>query len=110
VIAFVLREVNMPRPVRDGSFYEFNRPVGNYEVGREIPSVSIAQMDVKFGRDVYTPRASDAKSLAKKISPYPPVWHPAHQAMYFPHYYPEGRASGTFSTEDAAIILRSRKR
>jgi hypothetical protein len=99
----------VPRPVRDGAFYEFNRPVGNYEVGREIPSVSIAQMDVRFGRDVYTPRASDAKSLAKKISPYPPVWHPAGHLTFFPHYHPRGVSAHIFygtrgeSFEDRSI-------
>ena len=77
----------MPRAVRDGGFYEFNRPVGYYEVGSEITE-SIAQVDVRFGRDVYTPRPSDSKSLAKKVSPFPPIWHPAHQVIYFPHYYP----------------------
>lgn len=80
----------MPRPVRSGAFYEFNRPEGNYEVGREIAQ-GMAQMDVKFGRDVYTSRPSDAKSLAKKVNPFPPKWHPAHEAVYFPHYYPGGQ-------------------
>ena len=83
----------MPRPVRDGGYYEFNRPEGHYEVGREIQE-SFAQMDVRFGRDVYTPRASDAKSLAKKVSPFSPTWHPAHSLQYFPHYHPEGGSYG----------------
>jgi hypothetical protein len=77
----------MPRYIRDGAYYEFNRPNSHYEVGREIIG-SMAQMDVTFGRDVYTARGSDAKSLAKKIVPMPPTWHPAHQANFFPHYYP----------------------
>ena len=81
----------MPKPVRDGAFYEFNRPVGHYEVGSEIHE-SIAQMDIRFGRDVYTPRAADAKAVAKKISPFPPTWHPPHAQLYFPHYHPEGGA------------------
>src|SRR5690349_24262822 len=42
-------------------------------VGREIQERD-AQMDVRFNKDVYTPRPSDAKSLAKKIGPYPPTW------------------------------------
>jgi hypothetical protein len=79
----------MPRTVRDGAYYEFNRIEGNYEVGREIKERD-AQMDVRFNRDVYTPCPSDAKSLAKKIGPYPPTWHPAHSLQYFPHYHPEG--------------------
>ena len=79
----------MPRTVRDGAYYEFNRIEGNYEVGREIQERD-AQMDVRFNRDVYTPRPSDAKSLAKKIGPHPPTWHPAHSFQYFPHYHPEG--------------------
>lgn len=79
----------MPRAVRDGAYYEFNRPRGYYEVGSEIQE-AIAQTDVRFNRDVYTPRASDAKALAKKVSPRPPTWHPPHDALYFPHYHPEG--------------------
>jgi hypothetical protein len=77
----------MPKQVRDGAFYEFNRKVGHYEVGEELQDSS-AQSEVRSKRDIYTPRASDAKSLAKKVSPFPPTWHPAHQIIYFPHYYP----------------------
>jgi hypothetical protein len=91
VIVHVVRSLSgattMPRHIRDGAYYEFNRPNSHYEVGREIIE-SMAQMDVTFGRDVYTARGSDAKSLAKKIVPMPPTWHPAHQANFFPHYYP----------------------
>jgi len=83
----------MPKHVRDGAFYEFNRPASHYEVGREI-SEKVAQLDVRFGRDVYTPRRSDAKSLAKNISPFPPIWHPAHKSLYFSHYYPILAKSG----------------
>ena len=83
----------MPRSLREGAFYEFNRPEGHYEIGREIQA-SIAQLDVRFNKDVYTPRASDAKSLAKKVAPFPPTWHPAHSALYFPHYHPEGDGYG----------------
>jgi hypothetical protein len=83
----------MPRPVRDGYFYQFNRLSGNYEVGREIQEWQ-AQMEVRFGRDAYTPRASDAKALAKKIVPFPPKWHPPHSAQYFPHYHPQPGAFG----------------
>ena len=80
----------MPKTVNDGSFYEFNREAGNYEVGREITE-SFAQWEVRYQRDVYTPRASDAKRLAKKIcKQLAPEWHPAHQPRYFPHYYPRG--------------------
>lgn len=79
----------MPRQLRDRSYYEFNRPDSHYEVGREIPE-SIAQIDVRFGRDVYTPRGSDAKSLAKNVVPLSPEWHPAHQLKYFSHYHPGG--------------------
>jgi hypothetical protein len=49
--------------------------VGHSEVGFEI-NESLAQIDIRFGSDVYTPRASDAKALAKKISPFLPTWHP----------------------------------
>jgi hypothetical protein len=79
----------MPRHVKDGAYYEFNRPDSHYEVGKEIAE-SIAQMDVRFGKDIYTPRGSDAKSLAKNVVPASPIWHPAHAAAYFPHYYPAG--------------------
>jgi hypothetical protein len=78
----------MPRPVRNGRYYEFNRPDAYYEVGHEVQE-SQAQMAVRFGGDIYTPSASDAKALAKKVSPFPPTWHPAHSAEYFAHYHPE---------------------
>jgi hypothetical protein len=77
----------MLRTVQDGAYYEFNRPDGYYEGGREI-HMSTAQLDLRFARDVYTLRASDAKSLAKKVSPFPPTWHSAHSAQYFAHYHP----------------------
>ncbi len=64
----------MPKHVRAGEYYEFNRPSSSYEVGREIP-VFVAQADVRFGRDVYTLRSSDAKSLAKNVSKLSPVWN-----------------------------------
>jgi hypothetical protein len=59
----------MPRPIQDGAYYEFNRPDGHYEFGSEIQE-STAQTRVRYGFDVYTPRASDAKALAKKVAPY----------------------------------------
>ena len=83
----------MPKLVQSGAYYEFNRPDGHYEVGSEIQE-STAQTDVRFGRDVYTPRASDAKALAKKVTPYQPTWHAAHSYNYFPHYHPEGENYG----------------
>jgi hypothetical protein len=86
-------QIVMPRAIRDGAFYEFNRPEGHYEVGREIPA-KIAQQDVRINRDVYTARASDAKTLAKKIGRLSPTWHPAHGPLYFPHYHPEGDEYG----------------
>jgi hypothetical protein len=79
----------MRRTIPDGAFYEFNRLIGHYEVGREIPE-RIAQSDVRLKRDVYTPRGSNAKSLAKRIGRFSPTWHPPHSPLYYPHYHPEG--------------------
>ena len=93
----------MPKPVRDGGFYEFNRPVGHYEVGFEIQE-SMAQMDIRFRRDVYPPRAAGAKAIAKEISPFPPTWHPPHAQLYFPHYHQQAWDSGISSTGRAAKI------
>ena len=85
----------MPRPVHDGAFYAFDRSraSASYEVGDEITE-NWACVRVKLGRDVYTPRQSDAKGLAKKVVPSPPEWHPAHRPEYFPHYYPDGAGWG----------------
>jgi hypothetical protein len=80
----------MPKAVEPGSFYEFDVIQGSYEVGREILEAS-AQMYVRGGWDVYTPRGSDAKSLAKKILPSRPIWHPAENPRYFSHYHPAPR-------------------
>jgi hypothetical protein len=93
----------MPRPVRDGAFYEFNRPIGYYEVGVEIHE-SIAQMDVRFGRDVYTPRAADAKAMAKKISSFQPKWHRRTKPCIFHTTIPAVRVLDMSSTELAARI------
>jgi hypothetical protein len=86
----------MPRPIQDGAYYEFNRPDGHYEFGSEIQE-STAQTHVRYGFDVYTPRASDAKALAKKVAPYPPSWHPGYSYNHFPHYHPEGEDYGHIS-------------
>jgi len=83
----------MPKTLRAGTFYKFNRLTGDYEVGNEIAE-AVAQMEVRLLHDVYTLRPSDAKSLAKKVSPFRPKWHPAHGRNFFPHYYPDGGKFG----------------
>jgi hypothetical protein len=81
----------MPRHIQDGAYYEFRRQDSHsyYEVGPQI-SERNAILDVRYKKDVYTPRGSDAKSLAKHVHKAAPVWHPAHEPNYFPHYYPGG--------------------
>jgi hypothetical protein len=48
-------------------------------------------MDVRFNRDVYTSRGSDAKQLAKDVVPLSSTWHPAETRRFYPHYHPSGK-------------------
>jgi hypothetical protein len=78
---------DMARQVVKGQFYEFDAANTNYEIGSAV-SERDAQFLVRSGKDVYTPSASDAKSLSKNVDPTHPEWHPAHKKGYFPHYHP----------------------
>lgn len=77
----------MPRHLVKGHYYEFHRDQPFREIGICIPR-NHALWRVRRGQDVYTPADSDARSLAKDVSPGAAQWHGAHDPQYFPHYYP----------------------
>jgi hypothetical protein len=84
------REPNaMPKPsdCLEERFYEFHRERANNEIGRMIPRPFAVQRLLR-GEDVYTPLASDAKSLAKDVQKGKAEWEGAHQPGYFPHFHP----------------------
>jgi hypothetical protein len=77
----------MPRQTTAGCFYEFHRGQPHWEIGACLSRVQ-AQWRIRKGADVYTPLDSDARSLAKDVSPGAAQWHGAHEETYLPHYFP----------------------
>jgi hypothetical protein len=83
----------MPKQVFQGRFYEFSRGNPAFEVGDEINEAHALQR-VRFGKDVYTLSASDAKRLARRVSPFTPFWHPAENSRYFSHFHTDAGGHG----------------
>ena len=83
----------MPKHISQGRFYEFDRVHRAFEVGDEIHEGTALER-VRAGRDVYTPSASDAKNLARRVSSFTALWHPAENSLYFSHYHPGGVGYG----------------
>ena len=79
----------MARNLTPGDFYEFDRMQLGREIGERIDR-NWALSRLLRGQDVYTPLASDAKSLAKDVHPGKADWEGAHEANYFPHFHPGG--------------------
>lgn len=72
----------------DGRFYEFQRG-GGAEIGRSIPRTQ-ALHRIRRGQDVYTPRGSDARALAKDVQKGKADWEGSHQAGFYPHFHAAG--------------------
>ena len=83
----------MPQALADGKFYDFDRkkPVGQ-EIGLSIPR-NTALTRLRSKRDIYTPRQSDAKSLAKDVEKGKADWEGAHKPNYYAHFHPAGNHS-----------------
>jgi hypothetical protein len=80
----------MPRNTTEGCFYEFNRDQPFSEIGRSIPRPHALDR-LRRGQDVYTPRDSDAKSLAKDVIKGKADWEGSHEPGFYPHYHPGGQ-------------------
>lgn len=76
-----------------GQFYEFYRGQEGREIGRLIRRLWALER-VRRGEDVYTPRDSDARSLAKDVQKGKADWEGAHDFGYYPHYHPAGNHEG----------------
>lgn len=87
--------------VQAGIFYEFHRSRVISRAGQPILSMSNIEVgpiitredavhQVRNGKDVYTPRKSDAERLATSIYGANAVYDPPSQLDYFQHFHPGG--------------------
>lgn len=87
--------------VQAGVFYEFHRHRVVSRAGQPIQTIPHAEVgpvitreealrQVRSGKDVYTPRRTDAESLAKSAGATKPIYERAHAVAYFQHFHPAG--------------------
>jgi hypothetical protein len=79
----------MPITLSNGSFYRFDRAKKGDEIGSSV-SRNNALALLRRKKDIYTPRQSDAKALAKDVQKGKADWDGAHKTGYFAHFHPAG--------------------
>lgn len=79
----------MPISLNNGSFYRFDRSKKGAEIGSSISRNNALEW-LRRKKDIYTPRQSDAKSLAKDVEKGKAEWHGAHERNYYAHFRPAG--------------------
>jgi hypothetical protein len=79
----------MPIALVNGCFYRFDRSKKGKEIGASVIRNN-ALVLLRKKKDIYTPRQSDAKSLAKDVQKGKADWEGAHKPGYYAHFHPAG--------------------